>query len=218
MGTPGERREALVIGIGNLLWADEGFGIRAVEALHAAYAFPGGVVLMDGGTLGLALYDEVAKSRRVLVFDAVDYGLAPGTIKVLRDDEVPAWGRTKLSPHQMGFNDVLGLAALQGRGPDAVTVIGVQPEVLDDFGGSLRESVRARLPEAVALAAGELAAWGLAGWRRAAGEAFEPLNAQSLALTAYESGRPSERDACRSGDARVLSHVVAAAGNDEPCA
>ena len=37
----GERCEALVLGIGNLLWADEGFGVRAVEALHAAYRVSG---------------------------------------------------------------------------------------------------------------------------------------------------------------------------------
>ena len=43
----------------------------------------------------------------MLVFDAVDYALPPGTLKILRDDEVPAWGKTKLSPHQLGFNDVL---------------------------------------------------------------------------------------------------------------
>ncbi|GIK84552.1 MAG: hydrogenase expression/formation protein [Betaproteobacteria bacterium] len=199
------RREALVIGIGNVLWADEGFGVRAVEALHAAYAFPAGVVLMDGGTLGLALYEEVARSRRVLVFDAVDYGFPPGTPKVLRDGEVPAWGRAKLSPHQVGFNDVLALAALQGRGPDSTTVIGVQPQVLDDFGGSLRPVVRARLPEAVALAAEELARWGLPGRPRAPEEPVEPLNDRSLALDDYEAGRPSADDACRIGDARVLA-------------
>jgi hydrogenase maturation protease len=199
------QRKALVIGIGNVLWADEGFGVRAVEALHAAYAFPEGVVLMDGGTLGLSLYDEVAQSPRVLVFDAVDYRLPPGTLKVLRDDEVPAWGKAKLSPHQVGFNDVLALAALQGKGPQRITVIGVQPEVLDDFGGSLRPSVRARLPEAVVLGAAELAAWGLAGTPREPGAVAEPLNAGSLALHAYEAGRPSEDDACRIGDARVLA-------------
>ena len=37
--------EALVLGIGNVLWADEGFGVRAVEALHAAFAFPSDVLL-----------------------------------------------------------------------------------------------------------------------------------------------------------------------------
>ena len=112
------RSEVLVLGIGNLLWADEGFGVRAVEALHAAYEFPAGVTLLDGGTLGLMLYEPVATARRVLVFDAIDFGLPPGTLRVLRDDEVPAWGRTKLSPHQTSFNDVLALAQMNGRTPD----------------------------------------------------------------------------------------------------
>ena len=58
------RCEALVLGIGNVLWADEGFGVRAVEALNAAYRFPAGVVLQDGGTLGLTLYEAVASARR----------------------------------------------------------------------------------------------------------------------------------------------------------
>jgi hydrogenase maturation protease len=201
-----ERREALVLGIGNMLWADEGFGVRAVEALNAAYAFPAPeVLLLDGGTLGLNLLEYVEGSRRVLVFDAVDFGLAPGTLKVLRDAEVPRWGARKMSPHQNGFNDVLALAQLHGRTPDTVVAIGVQPVTLDDFGGSLTDPVRACLAHAVELAAQQLADWGLAGRMRRAGESIEPLNAQSLALNRYESGRPSEDDACRVGDPRLLA-------------
>ncbi len=197
--------EALALGIGNVLWADEGFGVRAIEALHAAYAFPPGVVLQDGGTLGLNLYEPVASAKRVLVFDAVDFRLPPGTLAVLRDAEVPAWGRTKLSPHQTGFNDVLALAQLNGRGPQSIVVIGVQPVELADFGGSLRAPVRARLPEAVALGAQQLAAWGFPGTPRPPGAPVEPLNAASLALDAYERGRPAAADACRIGDARLLA-------------
>lgn len=200
-----DRREVLVLGIGNMLWADEGFGVRAVEALNAAFAFPSpDVMLLDGGTLGLNLLEHVEASRRVLVFDAVDFGLPPGTLKVLHDADVPRWGARKMSPHQNGFNDVLALAQLHGRVPDALMAIGVQPVTLDDFGGSLTEPVRARVPEAIELAAQQLADWGFAGRRRGAGEAAEPLNAQSLALGAYEAGRPSEEDACRIGDPRLL--------------
>jgi hydrogenase maturation protease len=200
-----ERNEVLVLGIGNLLWADEGFGVRAVETLHAAYAFPEGVALQDGGTLGLNLYEAVASTRRVLVFDAIDYQLPPGTLRVLRDEEVPAWGRTKLSPHQLGFNDILALAQLRGRGPEKIVAIGVQPDTLDDFGGSLTDPVRNRLPEAVALAAAELAAWGFPGAPRAPDAVFEPLNASALDLARYETERPSEADALRTGDPRVLA-------------
>jgi hydrogenase maturation protease len=196
--------DALVLGIGNVLWADEGFGVRAVEALHAAWTFPDNVRLMDGGTLGLNLFEDIASARQVLVFDAIDYGLPGGTLKVLRDAEVPAWGAKKLSPQQTGFNDILALAQLRGTVPERITAIGVQPVELDDFGGSLRAPVRARLAEAVELAVRELALWGYAATPRAAGSGVPPLNAQSLALDAYEAGRPSEDDACRIGDPRVL--------------
>ena len=199
------RSEVLVLGIGNLLWADEGFGVRAVEALHAAFEFPAAVALQDGGTLGLLLYEAVATARRVLVFDAIDFGLPPGTLRVLRDGEVPAWGRTKLSPHQTSFNDVLALAQMNGRTPDEIVAIGVQPVELNDFGGSLRPPVRDRLPEAVRLAADQLAAWGFPGKPRAPGAHVETLNADPLALSSYESGRPSVADARRDGDPRLLA-------------
>ncbi len=66
----------LVLGVGNLLWADEGFGVRAVEALHQRYELPPQVSLVDGGTQGLYLLDHVCAADKVLVFDAIDYAPA----------------------------------------------------------------------------------------------------------------------------------------------
>jgi hydrogenase maturation protease len=201
------RCEALVLGIGNVLWSDEGFGVRAVEALHAKYALPAAVTVLDGGTQGLYLFGAVAAARRVLVLDAIDFGLAPGTLRVLRDGEVPSWKALKMSPHQTGFNDILAIAQLRGEAPEAITLIGVQPEELSDLGGSLRDSVRVRIGEAVELAVSELAAWGYPARLREPGAPIVPLNAVALALDAYESGRPSSDEACRIGDARVLARA-----------
>ena len=100
---------------------------------------------------------------------------------------------------------MLALAQIGGRAPDHITAIGVQPITLDDFGGSLRPEVKARLPEAVALAVQELAAWGFAPAPREPGSAFEPLNDRSLSLEAYEAGRPSADEACRVADPRVMA-------------
>ncbi len=197
-------RGALVLGIGNVLWADEGFGVRAVEAFHAAYELPDTVELLDGGTQGLNLLEPVVRHREVLVFDAIDFGLAPGTLRVLRGREVPAWSAAKMSLHQQSFQELLAIADLQGRFPPTLTLIGVQPERLADFGGSLSDSVRQRLPLAIELAALELSGWGFAA-RPRQGAAPERLNAEALALAAYESGRPDAAEACRFGDARVLS-------------
>ena len=197
--------EVLVLGIGNVLWADEGFGVRAVEALHDAYECPPEVELLDGGTQGLYLFDYVCSARQLILFDAIDYGLPAGTLKVLRDADVPAWSAAKMSLHQTSFQELLSFARLQGRLPERMTLLGVQPEALSDFGGSLRASVRARVPEAVALAARELIDWGYPLRPRTAKLAGARLNAAPLAIDAYEAGRPSADVACRVGDARFLN-------------
>ena len=96
----------LLLGIGNLLWADEGFGGRALEHLHAHYQFPANVQLLDGGTQGIYLVQYVETADILVVFDAVDYGLPAGTLKMVEDNEVPRFmGAKKMSLHQTGFQD-----------------------------------------------------------------------------------------------------------------
>jgi hydrogenase maturation protease len=199
--------DTLVLGIGNLLWADEGFGVRAVSALNDGWRFPDAVTLMDGGTQGLYLLPYVQEARRILVFDAIDYGLEPGTLQVVRDGDIPAYlGVGKMSLHQSCFQEVLSLAQLSGQSPEKAVLVGVQPKALKDFGGGLTDIVRARLPEALAIGLEVLAGWGVAGTPVAAGEAApEPLIDPSLAVERYEGERPSEGEACRVGDARFLA-------------
>ena len=202
--------EVLVLGIGNVLWADEGFGVRVVEALHRAWQLPPQVALVDGGTQGVYLLDHVCSARRVIVLDAIDFALAPGTLRVFRDAEVPEGSGRAMSLHQATFQELLGLARVCGRFPERITLIGVQTAVLDDLGGSLSPPVRARLDEAVELAVAELRAWGLEPLPRAE-PAAEPLAADALAIAAYEAGRPSAHEACRIGDARFLNQTQGAA-------
>jgi len=161
---PGQdtERPTLVLGIGNLLWADEGFGVRAVEALNARYQFPDRVQLMDGGTQGLFLLPYVQSAQELLILDAVDFGLKPGTVCVVTGDDVPQYmGAKKVSMHQTGFQEVLSAARMTGRLPDQLALVGVQPETIDDFGGSLRPGIEAALPEAVARAVEVLETWGI---------------------------------------------------------
>jgi hydrogenase maturation protease len=194
----------LVLGIGNLLWADEGFGVRAVEEFSRRYLCEERVTIMDGGTQGLYLLPHVQEASRLVVFDAIDYGLEPGTMKIITDDEVPAYmGAKQMSLHQTGFQDVLAAAKLTGQYPDNLVLIGVQPVELKDYGGSLREAVRAQIDPAVEIAAEWLRRWGVEIQPRDAADGAD-LNSAALGLTAYEQSRPSEDDACRLGDARFL--------------
>ena len=83
-------------------------------------------------------------------------------------------------------------------------MIGIQPDELNDYGGSLTRKIRVRVPEAVAIAEEELARWGIALEKRLEGEKVESLSTDSLGLNIYESERPSEEEACRTGDIRFF--------------
>ena len=204
--TPAQPQTIVVLGIGNLLWADEGFGVRCIEALQRRFEFAEHVSLIDGGTQGLYLIQHVQAADALLIFDAIDYGLEPGTLKQVRDDEVPRFmGAKKMSLHQTGFQEVLSLATLTGKYPQQVLLIGCQPQELEDYGGSLRPVVKAAMEDALALGVAELERWGAGPVeRRTPLAAREAVTLDELALTAYEAQRPAAEEACRIGDDRFL--------------
>ena len=196
----------LVLGIGNLLWADEGFGVRAVEALQRQYDCGTDVHIMDGGTQGLYLVQYVQAAEKLIVFDAIDYGLEPGTLKLVENDEVPLFmGAKKMSLHQTGFQEVLAASKLTGHYPQELVLIGVQPENLEDYGGSLTKIVKAKIPEAVHVALTYLRNWGVNVVPRTEQNLPEPLNPSMWDMERYEAERPSPEEACRIGDARFLT-------------
>lgn len=196
----------VVLGIGNVLWADEGFGIRCIELLQRRYEFADNVQLIDGGTQGLYLIHHVQSADYLIIFDAIDYGLAPGTMRVIENDDVPKYlGAKKMSLHQTGFQEVLALAQLTESYPERVVLIGCQPQELDDYGGSLRAPVRAALEPALQHALACLAGWGAAPAPRSlALDALDAVTMPHLALEHYEGKRPSEQQACRVGDERFM--------------
>jgi hydrogenase maturation protease len=200
-------KHVLILGIGNVLWADEGFGVRCIEEMNHQYTFPSNVLLMDGGTQGIYLTPHVQECDILVIFDAIDYGLAPGEMKLIKDRDVPSFmGAKKLSLHQMGFQEVMFTADLLGDYPEKVLLIGVQPFEIEDFGGSLREGAKGQIEPSLNEAISYLAGLGIVATKRK-----EPLpdtdvlSPPELALEQYETGRPSAADACRVGDDRVLA-------------
>ncbi|WP_205668196.1 HyaD/HybD family hydrogenase maturation endopeptidase [Bradyrhizobium manausense] len=155
-------RRVLLLGIGNILWADEGFGVRAVEEFHHRYVVPDEVTILDGGTQGLHLVNYLQDSDHLIVFDAIDYGLEPGQLKLVRDEEVPRFtGIRKMSLHHTGFQEVISACDLLGHCPKHLVLIGCQPLDLDDWGGPLTPAVRNQISPAVELARFILVEWGV---------------------------------------------------------
>ena len=149
----------LVLGLGNPIMGDDGFGLAVLERLLADWVLPAGVEAVDGGIWGMKLLPQIEQSDRLLLLDAVNAGLAPGTPVVLERAELPRYFALKLSPHQIDLREVLALAELRGTLPRDLVAIGAQPERLE-LATELSAPLAARVGEIATLAAARLERWG----------------------------------------------------------
>ena len=114
----------VVLGLGNILYGDEGFGVRVAERLYSRYAFPDNVEIVDAGTQGHPLLAFVERATRLLLLDAVDFGLQPGTTVEKDSTDIPAYlSAHKMSLHQNSFSEVLALAELKDCLPEEIRLI-----------------------------------------------------------------------------------------------
>lgn len=138
-----------VLGLGNILFGDEGFGVEAIRAFEKDGDYPETVQFVDGGTQGLYLLDYIESSDAVMVFDALIPLDFESRVYVYHKDELPAFIHRKMSSHQMGLSELLGIAQLHGRMPERLVLIGIPPRILD-LGSGLSGEARELLDEAVA--------------------------------------------------------------------
>lgn len=137
-----------IIGLGNVLYGDEGFGVATLNSMQESATFPDSVHFIDGGTQGIYLLDYIESCDAVIVFDALvplDYDRQ---VYVYRNEELPAFIHRKMSSHQMGFSEMLGIAKLHGKMPKEIVLIGVPPKDLE-LNIGLSPELALLLPQAV---------------------------------------------------------------------
>ena len=119
----------LVLGIGNVLLTDDGVGVHVIRALEARN--DPGLVVRDGGTIGLALLPEIEDADQLIAVDAMELGAAPGTVCVFTGAGMDhALSGIRKSAHEVALSDLLAAAALAGVLPENRALIGIQPDVL----------------------------------------------------------------------------------------
>ncbi len=120
-----------VLGIGNLLMRDDGFGVQCIEQLTQNYELPENLTALDGGTAGIMLAPFIEEVDILYILDAVDLKDKPGSIHFFSDNDVQSGDiQTRMSPHQVGLLEILELCKLRGRAPELVEMITVVPEDL----------------------------------------------------------------------------------------
>lgn len=147
----------IVLGLGNPLFQDEGLGIHVIHRLMEG-ELDGRTELIDGGTDGLILLGTVEEARHLIVIDAIDGGFPPGTINEWEGCQIPLFAHGRLSPHQLGFQEVLALARMRGKFPEHMILFGVQSKSLD-WGTDLTPEVAGSVPTVINLVHKQIENW-----------------------------------------------------------
>lgn len=155
-------KRILVLGVGNILYTDEGFGVRVVEELEQRYEFSSNVELMDGGTLGTKLMGPIMEADALVIVDIVLNDGKPGDIHRLLGSDLSKSLAFKNSMHQTDLLDVLANCKLVGQcpEPDQVVLVGVEPEDYETMSTELSQALEGRLPEVLETVLKEIKAVG----------------------------------------------------------
>jgi hydrogenase maturation protease len=137
----------LVLGLGNLLLRDDSVGLELLWRLEADTASSDGVEFLDGGTQGIALLPWVAGRRALLILDAIALGEPPGTVHVHEGPDLPQ-ARPGLTAHEGNAGELLATAQLIGDLPEAIHLVGIEPDEIRT-GTGLSPAVARAVPRGV---------------------------------------------------------------------
>jgi len=112
----GKKPEILVLGIGNVLLADEGIGVHAVRMLEEK-SLPEHISFLDGGTGGFHLLSIFQQYKQIILIDATLDGNKPGKVSLLTPKYAKDFPQT-LSAHDIGLKDLVQSSALLGFLPE----------------------------------------------------------------------------------------------------
>ena len=148
----------VLLGVGNILLTDEGFGVHVVNQLREDYIFNPPITILDGGTMGMELLTYMRGMTKLLLVDAINGGDTPGTVYEFPHEEMNTYFTEAISVHEVGMQDILRIRALQEDPLEDAVVIGVEPESLE-LGLDLSETTQVAVKEVKERILAVLASW-----------------------------------------------------------
>ena len=136
--------EIMVLGVGCILFSDEGFGVRVIEAIQERYEFPDNVLVVDGGVLGINLLGVISKPDHLIVVDAIRNKGKPGDLYRLEGEAIPERIRAKNSLHQVDFLEALTLCQALDKVPETI-ILGVEPEDIETLSTELTAATQSKV-------------------------------------------------------------------------
>jgi hydrogenase maturation protease len=139
----------LILGLGNVLLADEAAGAAVLRALEPIAEADPDLTLYDGGTLSFTLAGPIGEAERLIVVDAAAMDDPPGTVRIFEGEAMDRQlSKHAKSVHEVSLADLFDIARLTDTLPAQRALIGIEPEQVD-WGDQLSPAVATAVPEAV---------------------------------------------------------------------
>jgi hydrogenase maturation protease len=149
----------LILGVGNLLMKDDGFGVHVINELRK-YPFPPNVSLIEAGIVSHQLIPDFHAADFLIFVDAVEAGDTPGSIFRFRPEDMRFMNNIKASLHDMSLMDVLDMTELTGDRPETI-IIAVQPKDVKTVSMEMNDEISAVIPRVIELIFDELKGHGI---------------------------------------------------------
>lgn len=117
----------IVIGVGNILFCDDGLGALVVEHLMENYTFEPELELLDGGTLGFGLLEYFSEYDNVFIVDTISAKGEAGDVYVIPSDELLGGVSYKNTAHEVEVLQMLEACEVYGKKAN-ITIFGVVPK------------------------------------------------------------------------------------------
>lgn len=135
--------KTLIVGMGNLLYRDEGIGVHIIQEMRKM-KLPSHIELLDIGTSTMDLISYLKEVKKLIVIDAMRAGGKPGTIYKCKPGDLLPKGEGPISLHEIGLLETLNMTKKLGMEIETV-IVGVEPEIMD-WGMELTEEVKNKIP------------------------------------------------------------------------
>jgi hydrogenase maturation protease len=155
-----DKKHITILGLGNILLADEGFGVHFVRYFEDRYNLPEGVEIVDGGVMGYVLLDIFDRSDIMIVIDCIKLDDSPGSIYRFTHEEFLTKIPPPTSAHEVKFSDVLIKAEMMGELPMMIFLC-IVPKEFKDMNLEMTPELKKRLPDMESLIIKELGSLGI---------------------------------------------------------
>ena len=153
-------RQVTILGLGNILLQDEGFGVHFIRWIGHRWKFPGTVELVEGGVMAYALLGAVCGCEHLVVIDVLKTDDVPGSVYRFTLAEIEPKLPPPTSAHEVQFLDVLCKAEMLDEAPEVIFLC-VVPENIRDMDMEMSPLMREKFPLVEELLIKELARHGI---------------------------------------------------------